>query len=422
MKSLLITSVKVILPGNEYHQQTVDVFIEKGKIAQIGKTIKVADKNVETIDGTGKILSPGFFDLHANFGEPGLETKEDIRTGTAAAAAGGFTAVAVMPNTEPAIQSRSEVALVVNAAKGNIVDVHPIGAISKKREGKEMAELYDMKQNGAVAFSDGNKSVQQAGLMSRALLYAKGFEGLIFSHAEDESMAGGNKMNEGTMSTYLGMKGIPNLAESLMVSRDLYLAEYTEAPIHFASISTPEAVDLIKKAKAKGLRVTCDVAAHQLVFTDEDIVGFDSNYKVSPPLRTKADAKALIKGVKDGVIDAVVSQHTPQEIEYKNVEFHIAKNGIIGLQTVLPLLVRAGLNEEQIVNSLAVRPRQILGLAIPQIKEGAIANLVLFDLAKSWNFDEKTNRSKSKNSPLFGQSLKGAVELVINNNQIIKND
>ncbi|WP_223578722.1 dihydroorotase [Sphingobacterium sp. GVS05A] len=422
MKSLLITSVKVILPGNEYHQQTVDVFIEKGKIAQIGKTIKVADKNVETIDGTGKILSPGFFDLHANFGEPGLETKEDIRTGTAAAAAGGFTAVAVMPNTEPAIQSRSEVALVVNAAKGNIVDVHPIGAISKKREGKEMAELYDMKQNGAVAFSDGNKSVQQAGLMSRALLYAKGFEGLIFSHAEDESMAGGNKMNEGTMSTYLGMKGIPNLAESLMVSRDLYLAEYTEAPIHFASISTPEAVDLIKKAKAKGLRVTCDVAAHQLVFTDEDIVGFDSNYKVSPPLRTKADAKALIKGVKDGVIDAVVSQHTPQEIEYKNVEFHIAKNGIIGLQTVLPLLVRAGLNDEQIVNSLAVRPRQILGLAIPQIKEGAIANLVLFDLAKSWNFDEKTNRSKSKNSPLFGQTLKGAVELVINNNQIIKND
>lgn len=422
MKSLLITSVKVILPGNEHHQQTVDIFIEKGKIAQIGNIIKVADKNVETIDGTGKLLSPGFFDLHANFGEPGLETKEDIQTGTAAAAAGGFTAVAVMPNTEPAIQSRSEVALVVNAAKGNIVDVHPIGAISKKREGKEMAELYDMKQNGAVAFSDGNKSVQQAGLMSRALLYAKGFEGLIFSHAEDESMAGGNKMNEGAMSTYLGMKGIPNLAESLMVSRDLYLAEYTEAPIHFASISTPEAVDLIKKAKAKGLRVTCDVAAHQLVFTDEDIIGFDSNYKVSPPLRTKSDAKALIKGVKDGVIDAVVSQHTPQEIEFKNVEFHIAKNGIIGLQTVLPLLVRAGLNEEQIVNSLSVRPRQILGLPVPEIKIGAMANLVLFDLAKSWNFDEKTNKSKSKNSPLFGQALKGAVELVINNNQIIKND
>ncbi|MFA4979092.1 dihydroorotase [Sphingobacterium paramultivorum] len=422
MKSLLITSVKVILPGNEFHQQQVDVFIEKGKIAQIGKSVKVADKNIETIDGAGKILAPGFFDLHANFGEPGLETKEDIVSGTAAAAAGGFTGVAVMPNTEPAIQSRSEVALIVNTAKGNVVDVHPIGAISKKREGKELAELFDMKQTGAVAFSDGNRSVQQAGLMSRALLYAKGFDGLIFSHAEDESMAGGNKMNEGAMSTYLGMKGIPNLAESLMVSRDLYLAEYTGAPIHFASISTPEAVDLIKKAKAKGLPVTCDVAAHQLVFTDEDIVGFDSNYKVSPPLRTKADLKVLLKGIKDGTIDAVVSQHTPHEIEFKNVEFHIAKNGIIGLQTVLPLMVRAGLNEEQIVNSLSVRPRQILGLEVPLIEEGAVANLVVFDSAKTWNFDEKTNKSKSKNSPLFGQTLKGAVELVINNSQIIKND
>ncbi|MNN24762.1 Dihydroorotase [compost metagenome] len=207
-----------------------------------------------------------------------------------------------------------------------------------------------------------------------------------------------------------------------MVSRDLYLAEYTGAPIHFASISTPEAVDLIKKAKAKGLPVTCDVAAHQLVFTDEDIVGFDSNYKVSPPLRTKADLKVLLKGIKDGTIDAVVSQHTPHEIEFKNVEFHIAKNGIIGLQTVLPLMVRAGLNEEQIVNSLSVRPRQILGLEVPLIEEGAVANLVVFDSAKTWNFDEKTNKSKSKNSPLFGQTLKGAVELVINNSQIIKND
>ncbi|WP_312192370.1 dihydroorotase [Sphingobacterium sp.] len=422
MKSLLITSVKVILPGNEFHQQNVDVFIERGKISQIGKTVKVADNNVETIDGSGKILAPGFFDLHANFGEPGLETKEDIMTGTAAAAAGGFTGVAVMPNTEPAIQSRSEVALIVNTAKGNIIDVHPIGAISKKREGKELAELFDMQKTGAIAFSDGNRSVQQAGLMSRALLYAKGFDGLIFSHAEDESMAGGNKMNEGVMSTYLGMKGIPNLAESLMVSRDLYLAEYTGAPIHFASVSTPEAVDLIKKAKAKGLPVTCDVAAHQLVFTDEDIVSFDSNYKVSPPLRTKSDAKVLLKAVKEGVIDAVVSQHTPQEIEFKNVEFHIAKNGIIGLQTVLPLLIRAGLNEEQIVNSLSIRPRQILGLEVPKIEEGAIANLVLFNLSETWSFDEKTNKSKSKNSPLFGQTLKGSVELVINNNQLKKND
>ncbi|MGJ1321619.1 dihydroorotase [Sphingobacterium faecium] len=421
MKSVLITSVKVVLPGNEFDQQMVDVFIEKGKISKIAKSIEVADKNIEIFDGTGNVLSVGFFDLNANFGEPGLETKEDITSGSAAAAAGGFTAVAVMPNTEPAIQSRAEVALIVNIAKGNLVDVLPIGAVSKNRDGHEMAELYDMKQTGAIAFSDGNRSMQQAGLMSRALLYARGFGGLIIAHAEDASMAGGNKMNEGVMSTYLGMKGIPNLAESLMVSRDLYLAEYAESPIHFTSISTAEAVDLIKKAKAKGIQVTCDVAAHQLVFTDDEIVDFDSNYKVSPPLRTKADAKALIKGLKDGVIDAVVSQHTPHEIEFKNVEFHIAKNGIIGLQTVLPLLIKAGLNEQQIVEKLAVNSRQIVGLNVPQIKEGEVANLVLFNMNESWVFDQQSNKSKSRNSPLFGKELKGKVKLVINNGQIIKN-
>lgn len=421
MKSVLITSVKVVLPGNEFDQQVVDVFIEKGKISKIAKSIEVADKNIEIFDGTGNVLSVGFFDLNANFGEPGLETKEDITSGSAAAAAGGFTAVALMPNTEPAIQSRAEVALIVNIAKGNLVDVLPIGAVSKNRDGHEMAELYDMKQTGAIAFSDGNRSMQQAGLMSRALLYARGFGGLIIAHAEDASMAGGNKMNEGVMSTYLGMKGIPNLAESLMVSRDLYLAEYAEAPIHFTSISTAEAVDLIKKAKGKGIQVTCDVAAHQLVFTDDEIVDFDSNYKVSPPLRTKADAKALIKGLKDGVIDAVVSQHTPHEIEFKNVEFHIAKNGIIGLQTVLPLLIKAGLNEQQIVEKLAVNSRQIVGLTVPQIKEGEAANLVLFNMNESWVFDQQSNKSKSRNSPLFGKELKGKVKLVINNGQIIKN-
>ncbi|MNL17940.1 Dihydroorotase [compost metagenome] len=244
---------------------------------------------------------------------------------------------------------------------------------------------------------------------------------MIIAHAEDASMAGGNKMNEGVMSTYLGMKGIPNLAESLMVSRDLYLAEYAESPIHFTSISTAEAVDLIKKAKAKGIQVTCDVAAHQLVFTDDEIVDFDSNYKVSPPLRTKADAKALIKGLKDGVIDTVVSQHTPHEIEFKNVEFHIAKNGIIGLQTVLPLLIKAGLNEQQIVEKLVVNSRQIVGLNVPQIKEGEVANLVLFNMDESWIFDQQSNKSKSRNSPLFGKELKGKVKLVINNGQIIKN-
>jgi len=229
-------------------------------------------------------------------------------------------------------------------------------------------------------------------------------------------------MNEGVVSTYLGMKGIPNLAESLMISRDLYLAEYNEAPIHFTTISTAESVDLIKKAKAKGLKVTCDVAAHNLVYTDEEVAGFDSNYKVSPPLRTKNDVKALLKGLKDGVIDAVVSQHTPQEVEFKNVEFHIAKNGITGLQTTLPLLIKAGLSDEQIVDKLVVGSRQVVNVKVPTFEIGEQANLVLFDRKETWTFDEKSNKSKGRNNPLFGTELVGKVKLVVNNYQLYINN
>ena len=422
MSTFLITSAKLISPGHAFDGQQVDILIKDGVISDIGNKLTASDKDIQVIDAAGSVVSAGFFDLNVNIGEPGYETKEDVKTGTAAAAAGGFTAIAVHPNTNPSVQSRSEVSLLVNAAKGNLVDVHPIGAVSKKREGNELAELYDMKINGAIAFSDGNRSVQQAGLMGRALLYSKGFDGLIISFAQDESVAGGNQMNEGVMSTYLGMKGIPNLAESLMVSRDLYLAEYNEAPIHFTTISTAESVELIKKAKAKGLKVTCDVSAHNLVFTDDDVVGFDSNYKVSPPLRTKKDVKALLKGLKDGVIDAIVSQHTPQEIEFKNVEFHIAKNGITGLQTVLPLLVQAGLSEEQIVDKLVVGSRKVVGLDVPVIEKGAKANLVVFNATEKWTFDEKSNKSKCKNNPLFGKELVGKVQLVVNNNQLVLNN
>lgn len=421
MNTVLISSARLILPNHPLDGQEVDILIKDGKIADLDKKLKSTDTNLEVISAKGCVVSPGFFDLNANIGEPGYETKEDITTGTAAAAAGGFTAVAVHPNTNPSLHSRAEVALLVNLAKGNMVDVHPVGAISKKREGNELAELYDMKINGAVAFSDGNRSLQQAGLMGRALLYAKGFDGLIIAFAQDESMAGDNQMNEGTMSTYLGMKGIPNLAESLMVSRDLFLAEYNESPIHFTTISTAESVELIKKAKSKGIRVTCDVAAHQLVFTDEAVASFDSNYKVSPPLRTSNDIKALLKGLKDGVIDAIVSQHTPQEIEFKNVEFHIAKNGITGLQTALPLAVKANLSAELIVEKMAIAPRKILGLEIPKFEKGELANLVVFDMGAKWVFDSKSNKSKGANNPLMGQELIGKVNVVINNNKIITN-
>lgn len=422
MSTILITSAKLVLPSHKFHNQQVDVLLKDGLIEAIGANLVAPSKTTLTWDAKGCVLSVGFFDLHTNIGEPGFETKEDVQSGTAAACAGGFTGIAVHPNTNPALHSRSEISLLINAAKGNLVDVHPVGAVSKKREGKELAELYDMKVSGALAFTDGNHSLQQAGLMGRALLYSKGFGGLIISFAQDESIAGGNQMNEGEVSTYLGMKGIPNLAESLMVSRDLYLAEYNDAAIHFTSISTKESVELIKKAKAKGLRVTCDVAAHNLVFSDEELKSFDSNYKVSPPLRTSKDIKALLKGLKEGVIDAVVSQHTPHEVEFKDVEFQIAANGITGLQTVLPMLVAAGLSDEQIVEKLALNPRRVVGLEVPSLEVGQPANIVLFDRNEKWTYDAKSNKSKGQNNPWFGNELTGKARLVYNNNQLYINE
>jgi dihydroorotase len=419
MKKLLIQSITIVHPDSKYNGKKVDVLISDGKIERIENKIDSSEKSVQILDGKGKFLGPGFFDLNVNFGEPGLETKEDLSSGCEAAAAGGFTGVAVMPDTQPSIHSKAEVSYIVNKTKDNLVDVFPLGTISYKREGKDLAELYDMSLSGAVAFTDGNNPVTDSGLMSRALLYAKGFDGLIFSHAEDPSIAGKGKMNEGVTSTYLGMIGIPALAEEIMVARDLYLAEYNDSPIHFSTISTLHSVDLIRQAKKKGLKVTCDVAVHHLILSEEVVAGFDSNYKVKPPLRTKADIKALLAGLKDGTIDAIVSQHTPHEIEFKNVEFEIASYGIIGLQTILPLALQAGLTPTDIIEKMAINPRKILRLPIPLIEAGTPANLVLFDTDTAWVFDQEQNRSKSSNTPFKGQTFKGKVCMVFNNNQNI---
>lgn len=419
MKNLLIQSVTVLHPESPFNGQTVDVLISNGKIAEIGKKIDGSNKNASIFDAKGQFLSPGFLDINANFGEPGLETKEDMETGCATAAAGGFTAVALMPNTQPPIHSKAEVSYLLNKSQNHLVDILPIGSISHHREGKEMAEMFDMQKSGAIAFSDGNKPVSNAGLMSRALLYTKSFNGLIFSYAEDQDIAAKGKMNEGVMSTFLGMKGNPSLAEELMVSRDLYLAEYNEARIHFSTISSLRSVDLIRKAKKVGVKVTCDVAAHHLVLSEDNLEGFDSQYKVKPPLRTKADQKALIAGLKDGTIDAIVSQHTPHEIEFKDVEFEIASYGIIGLQTVLPLALKAGLSTEMIVEKLAISPRKLLGIAIPGFDLGISANFILINPIEKWTLNEKSNKSKSYNSPFMGQELTGKVNLVYNNEQYI---
>jgi dihydroorotase len=418
--NLLIKGVTIADPNSQFNQKKCDVRVADGKFAAIAEATAglTAAKDEEVFDGSGAILSPGFFDLNCSIGDPGYETREEIGTATAAAGAGGFTGLAVLPDTKPVIHSKAEVEYILNRAKGGLVDVYPVGAVSRDLEGKELAELYDMKKAGAVAFSEGNKSIADDGFMSRALQYAQGFDGLLMVYPENKSIAGKSQVNESANSVLLGMKGIPALAEEMHISRDIFLATYHNAPVHISTISTAGSVALIKKAKKDGIKISCDVAAHHLVFTEELLNDFDSNYKVKPPLRAKSDVKALLAGLKDGTIDAVVSQHRPHEIEFKDVEFEIASYGIIGLQTVLPLLIKAGLDAGQIAEKLSVNPRRLLGLEVPLIAEGAEANFTVYDPAKSWVFDADTNFSKSANSPLFNKTLTGKVQLVYNNKQL----
>jgi len=415
--NLLITGITIADPNSQFNQKKCDVRVEQGKITAIGNNL-TASNNEQVFDGEGSVLSPGFFDLNCSIGDPGFETKEDINTATAAAKAGGFTGIAVLPNTKPVVQSKAEVEYIINRAKNNLVDVLPIGAVSQGMEGKELAELYDMKQAGAVAFSDGGKAIVDDGFMSRALQYAQGFNGLLMVYPENKSIAGKSQINESKTSVLLGMKGVPALAEEMHISRDIFLATYHDAPVHISNISTAGSVVLIKKAKKDGVKITCDVAAHHLVFTEELLNDFDSNYKVKPPLRGKSDVKALIAGLKEGTIDAIGSQHRPHEIEFKDVEFEIASYGIIALQTVLPLLIKAGLDAAQIAEKLSVNPRKLLGLAVPVIEEGAEANFTVYNPVLQWEYTIANNYSKSANTPLLNKKLTGKVQLVYNNKQL----
>lgn len=415
--NLLITGIAIADPNSPFNSEKCDVRVEQGTITAIGKGL--SENNTDkVVDGTGLILSPGFFDLNCSIGDPGYETREDIRSATDAAQAGGFTGLAVLPDTRPVVHSKGEVEYILNRAKGGLVDVHPVGAVSRNLEGKELAELYDMRQAGAAAFSDGDKAIADDGFMSRALQYVQGFEGLLMVYPESKSIAGKSQINESGTSVLLGMKGLPALAEEMHISRDIFLATYHNAPVHISTISTSGAVSLIKKAKKEGVKITCDVAAHHLVFTEDLLNDFDSNYKVKPPLRAKSDIKALLGGLKDGTIDAVVSQHRPHEIEFKDVEFEIAAYGIIALQTVLPLLLQAGLSAVQIAEKLALNPRRLLGLAVPVIEEGAVANFTVYDPSEKWVYNSASNYSKSANSPLLNKTLTGKVRLVYNNKQL----
>jgi dihydroorotase len=417
----LIKSAKIIDSNSPFNGKTVDLLIEKGIIKKIAKSIK-SEKNYNEISFDNLHISVGWLDMRVNFCDPGHEYKEDLTSGLKAAATGGFTEVVTMPDTDPPIDSKAGIEYIINKSKGNIVNVYPTGCLSAKHEGKEIAEMYDMHTKGAVAFTDNKKSIINPSLLNRALLYNQSFNGLVMSFPNDTALNNNGQMNEGVVSTQLGLKGIPSLAEELIVSRDIYLAEYCNASIHLSNISTKQSVELIKLAKKRGIKVTADTNSYHLLLDESELTDFDSNCKVLPPLRTSDDIKALIKGLKDGTIDVICSDHSPEDIENKQCEFDNAAFGIINLQTSFALAntaLKGKLTLEEFIPKITFNPRNLLKLENPEIKEGAMANLSLFDPSAKWSLRKEAIVSKSRNTPLIDRELIGKVYGVINNNQMV---
>lgn len=416
--NFLIRKATVIDPSSPYHGKVVDIFIEGDKITSIGSNLKRnADQLIEV---EGAHVSPAWVDIGVQVCDPGYEHREDLRSVSLAAAAGGFTTIAAQPNTSPAVDGKTEVSYLKQYSKGKLVDILPIGAVTTKCQGKDITEMIDMHHAGAVAFSDGNQAIADNGMALRALEYVKAFDGIVINQPLDRTLAFEGQMHEGVVSTSLGMKGIPNLAEDLMVQRDIYLAQYADSRLHLANLSSQFAVEWVRQAKAKGLKVTCSVAALNLAYDDRALVEFDSNFKVLPPLRSSEDIEALKQGLKDGTIDLIGSNHVPLEEEAKKLEFPYADFGAIGLETSYALInthLEGVLSQTELVEKLAINPRRIFNLEEVIVREGARANLSIFNPQESWTVQAKDIFSKSRNCPLLGQTLKGKVIGVINNGQ-----
>jgi dihydroorotase len=389
----------------------IDIRIQNGIIAAIGTDL-VPEPDETVREWPEAYISPGWTDIGVQACDPGFEHREDLHSVAAAAAAGGYTTIACFPNTQPALHSKSEVLYVKNRALSLPVKVEVIGALSQDCAGKDLAELYDMHHAGALAFSDGSSPVQDAGLLLRALQYAQAFNGLVINTPHHKSIAAGGQMHEGYTSTSLGLKGIPALAEEIMVQRDLSLLEYSGGRLHFHLLSSAKSVDMVRRAKAAGLSVTASVAVANLCFTDKQLEQFDSNWKIKPPLRSQEDAAALLEGVLDGTIDVICSNHTPWDEEAKNLEFPYAEFGMIGLQTCFALC-RTYLAEKLplpvLIDKIALAPRRILGLKQPELIVGAHADFSLFQPDTVWTFEAKHNLSKSKNTPHIGENFKGKI-------------
>ena len=416
--NLLIKSALIIDKNGMFHEQKMDILIEKGIIVKIAKSIKNTT-NIKEISYPDLHVSIGWFDLRANFCDPGNEHKEDFVSGLKAAVLGGFTGVMAMPDTFPVADHKAGIEYIINKTKHAVVDVYPAGCLSDKAEGKEIAEMHDMHNAGAVAFTDNKKSTENPSLLIKAMLYVKSFNGLIMEFPNDKNIFNKGQINEGVVSTRLGMNGIPSLAEELQVARAIYLAEYCDAAIHLTNISTKKSVELIKQAKTKKLKITADVNSYHLLLDETSLETFDSNYKVLPPLRTKEDQKALIKGLKEGTIDIICSDHTPENIENKKCEFNHAAFGIINLQTSFSVANTATKNKlplADFVEKITINPRKLLNLEIPTIKEKSTANLTLFSPNTETKLGLNDIVSKSKNSPFIDKKLSGTVYGIINKN------
>jgi len=419
---IVLQNVNVVNPESKINEKKSSILIEDGKIVKIGKLSSSELNGAEEFNLSEKYVVPGFFDMHVHLREPGREDEETVKTGCDSAANGGFTGIACMPNTEPAIDSAEVVSLIKKQAKGHLVDVKVIGAATQGRKGEMISPMAELCEAGTVGFSDDGVAIKTAAILKRALEYSKMYDVPIIEHCEDESLAGG-AMNEGFNSTLLGLPPIPSVAEDLIVMRGIIMAEYTKGKFHVAHISTKRSVKMVREAKEAGINVTAEVTPHHFTLTDDIIKTYDTNAKMNPPLREKKDVEEIIKGLKDGTIDCIASDHAPHADEEKEVEFEFAPNGIIGLETQIgltltELLQKKVLTLEEIIFKMSINPRKILRIPTPKFEKGEIANLTILDLDEIWTVDITKFKSKSKNSPFDKRILTGRAVGVVNNNKM----
>lgn len=415
--NVLLKNVVIIDSNSPFDGKRKDVGIVKGKITFDIKNNRFSKEyNLK-----GASICPGFMDMRAFMGEPGLEHKEDFESFQNAAKRGGFTSVAILPNTEPILENKNILQSLIKRSEDQFVNLYPVAALSKGAKGEELSEMIDLHTHGAVAFSDGHNPIYQSDLIMKGLQYSKPINSVIINTPIDYNLSKKGYVNEGETSTSLGMPGIPHIAEEVAIERDLKLVEYSGGKLHFSLITTEKGVDLIRKAKKNGLSVTCDVAAHYLAFDDSCLNDFDSNYKVFPPFRLKKDIKALKKGLKDGTIDCIVSDHKPENIENKKLEFDRAEFGISSIESTFGTIsTYSGLSEKEIIDKIVNNPRKVLGVEIPKIDEGEIANVSIVEFDKEF---EVKIESKSKNNPFIGNKIKGKVLGIVNgNNSWIDNE